>query len=322
MNKERLFIFPLHGSVRNCTYHDLYQDPRVVVLNTRKDLHSPLLENLRRCYLAFQNMIELPFIIQKPYLDQIDWREDVKYYVIFTASPWPLHIKYLKKLKSKYDVKFIQNITDLKVFKKNYIQKYNRKLGFDYIFTYERHFAEENGFFYHHIPYSVLDENQTDIEYDIYYIGVKKDRLPLLHYTFQSILEHGVSYKYRINDVKGNEQIFRNQIIYNRPIGYNRVIEEMRKTNCILEICMGGQKNETLRYYEAVCYNKKLLTTNKDVVNLPFYNPQYIHVFEKPEDIDWHWVKERIPVDYGYDGQFSPSRLIDRIIELEEEKEK
>ena len=45
-------------------------------------------------------------------------------------------------------------------------------------------------------------------------------------------------------------------------------------------------------------------------------------VFEKPEDIDWAWVKERIPVDYHYDGRFSPVHLIDKIIELEEEKER
>ncbi len=45
-------------------------------------------------------------------------------------------------------------------------------------------------------------------------------------------------------------------------------------------------------------------------------------VFEKPEDIDWEWVKERITVDYHYDGRFSPRHLIDKIIELEEEREK
>ena len=111
-------------------------------------------------------------------------------------------------------------------------------------------------------------------------------------------------------------------IIYNKRIPYSEVVEKNKASNCILEIISSGQSGASLRYYEAVCYNKKLLTNNKNVVNLPFYNPDYIHVFEKPEDIDWDWVKERIQVDYHYDGRFSPTHLIDKIIELEEEKEK
>lgn len=99
------------------------------------------------------------------------------------------------------------------------------------------------------------------------------------------------------------------------------MIEVEVKSNCILEVLATGQSGATLRYYEAVCYNKKLLTNNKNIVNLPFYNPEWMHVFENTEDIDWGWVKERVPVDYHYDGRFSPIHLIDRIIELEEQKE-
>lgn len=67
---------------------------------------------------------------------------------------------------------------------------------------------------------------------------------------------------------------------------------------------------------------QELLTTNKNIVDMLFYDLRYMKVFEKPEDIDWAWVKERIPVDYHYDGRFSPKHLIDKIIELEEEKER
>ena len=80
-------------------------------------------------------------------------------------------------------------------------------------------------------------------------------------------------------------------ICYNEFIKYDVVLEETMKSNCILEMQLDVQSAATQRYYEAVCYNKKLLTNNKNVVNLPFYNPDYIHVFEKPEDIDWEWVK-------------------------------
>ncbi len=103
---------------------------------------------------------------------------------------------------------------------------------------------------------------------------------------------------------------------------YRNIIAEVKRSNCLLEVVREFQDDPSYRYYEAVCYNKKLLTNNKRIVNFPFYNPEYIHVFEKPEDIDWDWVKERIPIDYGYDGRFSPSHLFDEVIEIEKSKAK
>ena len=47
-----------------------------------------------------------------------------------------------------------------------------------------------------------------------------------------------------------------------------------------------------------------------------------MHIFEKAEDIDWDWVKERIPVDYHYDGRFSPVHIIDEIEYLEKNNKK
>ena len=43
-------------------------------------------------------------------------------------------------------------------------------------------------------------------------------------------------------------------------------------------------------------------------------------IIEKVEDIDWNWVKEDIEVDYHYNGEFSPLRLMEDIIKSCEEK--
>ena len=74
------------------------------------------------------------------------------------------------------------------------------------------------------------------------------------------------------------------------------------------------QYGPSLRYFEAVCYNKKLLTNNPCVVDLPYYDPRYIQVFNNPSDIDIDWLREDCTVDYGYKGDFSPNILIDRIL--------
>ena len=133
-------------------------------------------------------------------------------------------------------------------------------------------------------------------KYDLYYAGVSKGRLETLHNIYNLMVQNEITTIYRITEVKAKEELY-DGILYNERIKYNKLVEEDQFCNCILEVMADGQSGATLRYYEAVCYNKKLLTNNKNVVNLPFYDPAYIRVFEKPEDIDWNWVKERIPVD-------------------------
>ena len=70
----------------------------------------------------------------------------------------------------------------------------------------------------------------------------------------------------------------------------------------------------SLRPYEAVCYNRKLLTNNKSILDFPYYDSRYMQYFETVEEIDWDWVKEDIPVDYGYDCKFSPMRLLEHMV--------
>ena len=101
----------------------------------------------------------------------------------------------------------------------------------------------------------------------------------------------------------------------NRKISYWQVLECVQGANCILEVLQEGQEAQSIRYFEAVVYNKKLLTTNRHLSELPFYDGRYMKYFEKPEDIDPAWVKEEEKIDYGYRNEFSPLHLIDYIKE-------
>ena len=235
--------------------------------------------------------------------------------------------KYLSKIREQYDVKYILLLLDPwgNDVASRVARFFEQKMGFDYIFSFDLQDVKKYGFIYTNVPYSaVFDEVEKNIEYDIYLAANIKTKggVKIFHEIFNYLASEGVHAHYRLVNVPETDQKYKEEIIYNRHIEYPEIIKGVKKSNCILEVLPTDQSGATLRYYEAVCYNKKLLTNNKNVVNLPFYNPDYIHVFERPEDIDWNWVKERIPVDYHYDGRFSPTHLIDKIIELEEEKEK
>lgn len=85
---------------------------------------------------------------------------------------------------------------------------------------------------------------------------------------------------------------------------YEVVLKRTLEANCVLEIVRPGQVGFTLRTFEAVVYNKKLLTNNEHIKEFQFYNPSYMKVFKSVEDIDWKWVKERNAVNYHYKGDF------------------
>ena len=73
----------------------------------------------------------------------------------------------------------------------------------------------------------------------------------------------------------------------------------------------------TLRALEAVILNKKFLTNNKRIVDLPFYNPKYIQIFDNPEKIDFEFIKREENINYHYKEECSPTRLIEKIHEYD-----
>lgn len=107
-----------------------------------------------------------------------------------------------------------------------------------------------------------------------------------------------------------------------RDVLYEEVISDVLSTNCILEFVAKGQKAQTARYYEAVCYNKKLLTNNPSVKDLQFYDPRYIQYFETIDDIDFAWIKKKEKVDYHYNGEFSPIHALEKLEKILTSQEK
>lgn len=152
---------------------------------------------------------------------------------------------------------------------------------------------------------------------DVYFTGgLKGNREKLVVDTFELLRKNDIKADFNIL-VAGNERLknhsFADSIRYysGKWIPYEEVLAGVLNSKVIVEILQDGQCGPSLRYYEAVCYNKKLLTTNEFIKGLPFYNPNYMRVFHSPEDIDVEWIKKDEKVDYCYNDEFSPKRLLE-----------
>lgn len=186
----------------------------------------------------------------------------------------------------------------------------SRKIQFDYIYSFDPVDSLKNGFIYTNSLYSkTILKNVQRIENDLFFIGENKGRISLLNSIYNVAVQNGALVDFRISRVNDKEKIEGN-IKYNRRISYEESLAELQKSKCILDIVQNGQTGTTLRYYEAICYNKKLLSNNNSLMEMKYYNPCFIKIFDSVEDIDWEWVKRDEVVDFEYQNDYSPVNLI------------
>ena len=190
-----------------------------------------------------------------------------------------------------------------------------QNLSFDYILTFDPEDARRFNYLYCPIYSKILNnENREEGEFnfDLCYFAHLKNRIGFIRSIIRDSKLNHCSLRMGLSGV-GKE--YANEIprefILDEDLKYEDVIEDTIKSNCILDITQEGQCGATFRYYEAIIYNKKLLTNNKSIQCLKFYDPRHIRFFDSVNDIDWEWIKRREPIHYEYNNEFSPLRIID-----------
>ena len=157
----------------------------------------------------------------------------------------------------------------------------------------------------HYLPLFFLDEyahhrkNENNIqkEFDLLFIGswrnierwnlvkkadniCKQNQLRFyyfLHYSFKA----------QFDSIKKGV-LARDSI--NKSLSHNEILNLFSKSHCIIDFPSSFQTGLTMRTFETLGAGKKLITTNKNIINEPFYNPEFISIID-PEnfklDIDF-----------------------------------
>lgn len=145
-----------------------------------------------------------------------------------------------------------------------------------------------------------------DIDIDLVFIGQPKDRQKIIEDVYKSASSNCKCYFALVNgsgDVEGIDYS-------SRGMGYQQYLEYEISANCILEVVKGDTESETLRCWEAVYYNKKLLTNWKGIFKFKYYDERYMKYFESASDLDVNFIKEKCEIDYRYKGDNSPVELL------------
>lgn len=242
-------------------------------------------------------------------------------YIIFqTGIKFSAH--YIERLKRERNACIVlympDNIRTMKIAQnKDEFLRFCRHYHVDQVYSFDKKDCEEFGAeffdFYSMLPDKVMRKKLEDGKPKILYVGGcrSKSRLDTLHALYDKLKDQAHCTFY-LNGVK-SEDANHSGIIYNHLLSYAEVVQLVQQHDIIVEIMNGTQAGNTLRLKEAVCYNKCLLTNNSIVKSSPYYHSDYMQIFDNVEDIDLSRFSH--DVDFHYQGEFSPGKLMERIVD-------
>lgn len=207
--------------------------------------------------------------------------------------------KYDYILIIRPDVFFDSQLLELKKMTPNLIAYYHDSINniprkkdvikyFDKVYSYEKKDVTDYNlnFITNFIYLDKRTPSVTNIEQDTFTIMSNDYRIKTLKTLANYLNTKGISHKFLIHtDKKPNEDDKLLTYIYSRK-NNTQVLEYLRKSRIIIDIHKFGiQEGLTFRVFESLYLNKKLITTNTDIKNYDFYNPNNIKIISPVESI-------------------------------------
>ncbi len=195
-------------------------------------------------------------------------------FVICPELLFPEHLDYVTK-KAKTAIAYYWDGFDHFPAYFNTLQYFSRRFSFDPVDVkkYDLEFIT-NFYFY--------EGRNTQPEYDLFFLGSYDSRYPTIA-SIVSVLENTgnkVVVKLLSNDAETAGKYGTDSIEFiDRFIPFEETKELMKKSRIILDIHKKIQHGLSFRVFEAMGLGKKLITTNPDVVNYDFYDPNNIFVW-------------------------------------------
>lgn len=203
-------------------------------------------------------------------------------------------------------IKLIPNFTKFYVFDKTDLSQKNK--------TYPT-----TNFYFDCYPHLLENRNP---KYDITFIGSYDSRIEKLIPICESLYNKGYKLNIFLFCPDEREPDSHPFLKHSRtPFSYYEYLEIITDTKCIMDLHHESIHNGlSFRSFEALGYNKKLLTTNLSVKDYDFYDPQNVFFLQKTNDLNK--IDEFLNSDYKeinpiIKNKYSFSNWIKYILEIE-----
>jgi hypothetical protein len=256
----------------------------------------------------------------KNVLENLITDDSVHYYVILTNDVIRKFSKtYIEKLKLKNNVDLYIVLLDAYNSLQPYFRRCIDRFNSEKIYSFQKSDCDKHGFKYTNTIYSriPLDSNGAEIKSDIYFIGAEKGRIDTIYKCFRLLKEKGLRCNFFVIVSSVLLREYRKKYpgicFLDKRVEYTQILKDISETRCILELCQVGQDGLTMRFYEAVFYNKCLITNNITAKRHALYNEKFMQIFENVEELKDFQLYDG-QVTYHYNDEMSPIHLVEEII--------
>lgn len=305
-------------------YLDIENEYNVKIIKKDTIFNSKILFSLYKLHWAHRinSKINLPFkSLWNPFLFSDNFNEKKQLCFVFTGGWYYPH--YFKYLKQEYpNSKFVYYFSDTIEAKKRVISDLDityLKNNFDSVLSYNNADAKKYGLnissiYYSKVPEKWCRELPSYNEVDVLFIGAARNRLPEIQKAYYKLSSAGLKCFFYVKTDTSNQQEYSDGIIYSsKAMPFTEFLGRTLSADTILEIVDPKTEGCTLRFWDAIMYNKKIITNYKYTKNSEFYNPNFMHYFSDVDQIDPSFVKYNNEVQYCYKGENSPVNFIKKI---------
>lgn len=169
---------------------------------------------------------------------------------------------------------------------------------FDEIISYDKIEAKEKGMRF--LPdFFIYEAKETPKIYDLSYVGTyRKERQDIVEHILQnSSLQNTFIYLYQRKENRIIDNLYEvyartmhksdisgNKYCFDKMLSYREATNVVAQSKVVLDICHSFQTGLSMRPFEAMAMRSKLITTNRNIVEYDFYNPNNIMVID-PQNI-------------------------------------
>ncbi|WP_277759405.1 hypothetical protein [Pseudomonas sp. A34-9] len=158
--------------------------------------------------------------------------------------------------------------------------------AYDEVFSFDPENAQSHGLkkLYNFIYDDYIADGEPG-EYSAFVVMAGKDRVPALEGLAQAFDRLGVTdYKFLVQ-CKPIAGAHPGITFFEQRMSLASVGELVKRSRIILDISKPGQTGLSFRFFEAMAARKKVITTNKSVVDYDFYNPANILVIDEANPV-------------------------------------
>lgn len=309
-NKE-YFLQALKKRFKNVRYIDNYIP--------NKNQRSIYFKMIRGLYKKFpsNNFIKCLYSLEcKKFYTTILNEYDVEF-DFFLSVAKEFSVDFLNELKLKNPkITTILYLWD----KLEYTSAKNSYKNFDKVFSFDRDDTKTHPFFSFR-PTFFLDYFRDGLiqyknrEFDLYYIGQIREvkRIEIIKSFFDNLSKKNMNLFIKLFKDRKNKQIhIPENILLSKKISYSENIQNMKNSKVTIDISYKQQTGLTLRCFEALATETKIITDNADILNYDFYNPNNIFYIKDISDIpnipeeffknEYHKTDKEILYKYSIDG--------------------